>query len=412
MHRPFLVLAAAALAWAWLGACAAEGEPSNDSGAGGGTAATTGSSTSTIASTGDGLVTSSSSGGSGGFGGGCAGVASKVEPTPLDIFVMLDQSGSMLQDAGNLLSRWQTVKQALTTFVQEPSTDGIGIGIQYFGLPQPLVPGCYAISCATDADCSGCGLCHPAGVCQAPYNPDIDSCDAFDYAWADVPIQALPAGANPIIASLAMHSPGTNTPTLPALQGAIDYAKAWQAAHPDHVTVVALATDGDPSECDIDLDNLNAVAAAGYAGSPSVPTFVIGVGPSLALLDDIAAAGGTVAAFHVDFDVMAQEQFLEAMNTIRSAALPCAYPIPPPPAGQVEDFALVNVTYIPGDGGPEQTIPGVGAAAQCPVNGDGWYYDDIAAPTQIILCAATCAEIADDTMAEVDIVFGCQTIVR
>ena len=412
MHRPFLVLTAAASALGWLGACAAAGDPPNDSGSGGGTAASTASSTSAIASTSAGLMTSSS-GGSGGFGGGCAGVATKVEPIPLDIFVMLDQSGSMTQDAGNLLSRWQTVKQALTTFVQEPSTAGIGIGIQYFGLPQPLVPGCYAISCVTDADCvGGCGLCHPAGVCQAPHNPDIDSCDAFDYAWADVPIQALPAGANPIIASLAMHSPGTNTPTLPALQGAIDYATAWQIAHPDHVTVVALATDGDPSECDIDLDNLNAVAAAGYAGTPSIKTFVIGVGPSLVLLDDIAAAGGTVAAFHVDYDMMAQEQFLDAMNTIRKVALPCAYPIPPPPEGQVVDFTLVNVAYIPGGGGPEQTIPGVGTAAQCPVNGDGWYFDDNAAPTQIVLCEATCARIADDSMAEVDIVLGCQTIVR
>lgn len=410
MHRPFLVLAAAASAWVWLGACAAAGDPPNDSGSGGGAAATTASST--IASTGAGLVTSSSSGGSGGFGGGCAGVAIKVEPIPLDIFVMLDQSGSMSQDAGNLLSRWQTVKQALTTFVQEPTTAGIGIGIQYFGLPQPLVPGCYAISCVTEADCvGGCGLCHPAGVCQAPYNPDIDSCDAFDYAWADVPIQQLPAGANPIIASLAMHSPGTNTPTLPALQGALDYTKAWQMAHPDHVAVVALATDGDPSECDIDLDNLNAVAAAGHAGVPSIPTFVIGVGPSLDALDDIAAAGGTVAAFHIDYDMMAQDQFLDAMNTIRSVALPCAYPIPPPPEGQVEDFSLVNVTYLPGDGGPDQTIPGVEDQAQCPVNGDGWYYDDSAAPTQIVLCSATCMRIADDTMAEVDIVLGCQTIV-
>src|SRR5688572_4479029 len=66
-------------------------------------------------------------GGAGGIPDGsiCTGVALHAEPFPLDIFVMLDQSGSMSMDAGNLLTRWQTVKNAITQFVQQDEVAGI-----------------------------------------------------------------------------------------------------------------------------------------------------------------------------------------------------------------------------------------------------------------------------------------------
>ena len=168
-----------------------------------------------------------------------------AEPTPLDIFIMLDQSGSMNEDADNALTKWQSVKAAISVFVQDDGPEGIGVGIQYFGLPTPAVPGCTAFPCPNDGDCTaGCTTCS-SGVCHAPFNPDEDTCEAMEYAWAEVPIQQLPGVASSIISSLSMHGRGTNTPTLPALQGAVDYAEAWQIARPDHVTVVAFATDGD-----------------------------------------------------------------------------------------------------------------------------------------------------------------------
>ncbi|MBL8739946.1 MAG: VWA domain-containing protein, partial [Myxococcales bacterium] len=101
-----------------------------------------------------------------------------------------------------------------------------------------------------------------------------------------------------------------------------------------------------------------------------------------------------------------------ALNTIRGAALPCVYQIPAPPDGRVLDFGLVNVEYTPGDGSDTITIPKVTGEADCPDDGNAWYYDDEAAPTQIILCTTTCDAIAVDLTAEVDIALGCQTIVR
>src|SRR5262249_55436207 len=155
---------------------------------------------------------------------------------------------------------------------------------------------------------------------------------------------------------------------------AIDYAAKWAKAHPSHITVIALATDGEPGECNADITDCEAIAAAGLAGTPSMRTFVIGVGPSLAALDGLAAAGGTGTAYHVDLNNMATQQFVQFLNTIRGAAIACTYQIPPPPPGQMEDFALVNVEYLPGKGPPNVTIPKVTDKAACPPTGDAWYY--------------------------------------
>ncbi len=410
------MLAGRLLGWstaAWLCGCSAGGEQPGGGGSGAGSHGGSGAGATTDTSaTGD--FTTGSSSSSSGLGGGCAGTASVAQPLPLDLFIMLDQSGSMLQDAGNGDTRWNTVKAAITSFVQAPESDGIGVGIQYFGIGQPLVPGCYQTSCSSDSECeaTGCGVClQGSGVCQGPYNPDIDSCDGEDYAWADVPIQPLPGVAPLIAGSLGMHAPGTNTPTEPALSGAIQYATAWALDHPEHVVAVVFATDGDPSECNMNLDDIYALAAAGWSGTPSIQTFVIGVGPSLTALDGIAAAGGTGQAFSVDFDPMAEEQFLLAMNTIRKAALPCSYAIPPPPMGERLDFNQVNVAYTPGNGDPAQTFPHVADAASCPPGGDGWFYDDPTMPAEILLCQASCDKVGSDLTAELDIVLGCETIV-
>ncbi len=411
--RPFQLLCTVAIGWALASGCDA-GDSSVDTAGTGGAAGAAGS-----GEAGDdaGLFAPDAPDGSGGTslgdGEGCVGDSFEAEPFPLDIFVMLDQSGSMSQDAGNLLTRWQTIKSALTKFVQQPSAAGIGIGIQFFGLPDPSVHGCSQQTCTTDADCTGgCSTCVPQGVCESPFNPDIDSCDPIDYAWAYVAIQLLPGAGSAIIAAMSAHSPGTNTPIEPALGGAIQYARQWADAHLDHITVVTFATDGGPSECNTDMSFIAGIAADGFNQLPSIKTFVVGVGDAPQNVDLIAAAGGTVAAFHVDTDPTAEQQFLDALNAIRLEAIACTYEIPPPPAGKNEDFSRVNVEYTPGNGDPSEAFAYVETKADCPATTDGWYYDDVAAPTKILLCPSSCDKISADVAAHMDIVLGCEAIVR
>jgi hypothetical protein len=340
----------------------------------------------------------------------CAAAATKAQQEPLDMFIMLDQSGSMNEMVPGNTTKWAAVTGALNTFVgtNDPT---IAVGIQYFALPAS--GSTCPTSCNTDTDCgsSANGPC-VFNTCIGCSGAGGDSCNAADYARAEVEIAALPGNGPPIQQSISHHMPNSSTPTSAALQGAIDHQKTWAPAHPGHVSIVVLATDGDPTECDTNLSNINAIAASGVSNNPKILTFVIGVGTSFNALNGIAAAGGTGQALIVDTTQNVNQQFLAALNQIRGAALGCTYKIPVPEAGTV-DFGQVNVQYKPGNGGMTQLIPQVPDAAHCPSSGLAWYYDHPNAPTQILLCQSTCSTVSADTHGgEIDVLTGCQTIVR
>lgn len=392
------------------GACSATGTGSNFDGEGGGNSTQSGGNPSGGGDTGEGgLFGGTNSSGSGGPvpDSGCAATQSKAQQVPLDMYIMLDKSGSMSEAAGNA-TRWEAVTAALKAFVEQPEAAGIGVGIQYFGLP-PSNSQCPA-SCATDADCGACGPCVPfIGVCFGSAAAG-DSCDAADYAKPEVEIAPLPGVAQAIITSMGGHQPTTGTPTSAALQGAINHAKDWGTQHPDHVVVTVLATDGNPEACDTNLANINAIAASGVNGVPKILTFVVGVGNLAAALNGIASAGGTGQAYLVDSNQNATAEFLKAMNEIRGAALACSYLIPKPEMGEL-DFGNVNVQFIP-EGGMPVLIPKVNSKAECPASGFAWFYDNDKDPKQIILCDASCEEIKKDTKGEVSILVGCATVVN
>lgn len=410
---------AAALSGVIIAACSATGggsefgDSSSENGSGAGNPSGAGNGGN--GGEGGGFIPAGAGGAGPGVGGGssCAATKNKAEQVPLDMYIMFDQSGSMTEDAGGT-SKWNATKAALKGFVEQPAAAGIGVGIQYFPIDSGIM--CPNIGfCATAADCgpAACGPCTAPlpgfpGVCEGASG---DSCDVSDYSAPDVPIAPLPAVGTTIINSMNAHSPGGGTPTVPALQGAVDYTKQWSVQNPTHTAIVVLATDGDPSGCDSSVSGVNAVAAAAFAGVPSIKTFVIGVGSELSALNQVAAAGGTGTAFIIDTNQDATAQFLKAMNEIRGAALSCSYLIPQPDAGQNINYDAINVQYTP-ESGISVIIPKVKSEAECPAAGLAWYYDDPAAPKQIVLCDATCTQVANDTKAVIDVLVGCATVVK
>ncbi len=233
----------------------------------------------------------------------CAGDTIQAERIPLDMYVMLDVSGSMLAptDGNPDVTKWQAVSSALVDFVSDKASDGLGMGLQVFPIRHPEAPE----SCKTTADCgthfgvcfaktcwnypgglvpceknNECGLYGPCVtfghcsgnqdyVCQNPTGQNCidennmpigtcmatpakctinDDCRSATYAKAAAPIAELPgaqAGLVKVI-NAAMPEDGL-TPTGPALTGALQQASTWAKAHTDHQVVAVLATDGIPT---------------------------------------------------------------------------------------------------------------------------------------------------------------------
>jgi Mg-chelatase subunit ChlD len=397
----------------------------------------------------------------------CATQTATAQTLPLDLYMMVDSSGSMTEKTAAGSTKWAAVQSAMSAFFTDPMSAGISVGLQYFPQIQPNVPTtcssnancgtsgpcdvyrtCFGIAttqivlCNSNSDCktgesciqlgqcpvSG-GSCAPLGVyCPrgdicVPYDGYChgrDRCDVAGYSTPAVPFAALTGAAASLTASLTGHQPDGRTPTGPALSGAVQAARARAMAVPDHKVAVVLVTDGLPTECTpLDIPAIAALAAGGVAGTPAVPTFVIGVfGPDEAAtagpnLDALASGGGTGTAVIIDTGQDVTKALQAALNRIRTTAVACTFQIPPATAGAI-DFHKVNV-QVTGAGGGVSTVGYVNGKASCDPTRGGWYYDVDPAtgqsPSTIIACDATCAQFRTDASVRVDIVLGCQTII-
>jgi hypothetical protein len=398
----------------------------------------------------------------------CVTQASTAKQVPVDMYIMLDRSGSMTEPTGAGPSKWDAIRDALTSFFGDARSDGLGVGLQYFPLGQPGVPehcasdsdcgpsggfcltkACQPSSfssfeftlCLSDNDCpplsAGCvpyGLCEKdstyacfnlgangctnLGACTAPAAEctDFASCEVADYAKPAVAIGTLPGRAKALSASLAAEMPVGLTPTSAALAGALQAAGAQAKAEPMHQVIAVLATDGLPTQCDpIDATGVANIAAGAFAQKPPLRTYVIGVFGAAdtgaqSNLDAWAKAGGSGKAFLVDPSQDVSTQFLSALEQIRGGSAACEYLLPPAPVGSELDLHLVNVALVE----PARTrdVLYVSDAAHCGDAPLGWYYDaprDSGDARKILVCKATCDALHTADHARVDIRYGCKT---
>lgn len=363
------------------------------------------------------------------------------------------------------------MKTALTGFIGDPKSAGIGVGLQVFpikhgGAPAtctssaqctaggtslgrcflkacPPVAGAPLLSCDTAADCGG-AACRELGRCTAgiittgdclvgdtcligtckPITTstcDRQECVLSDYSVASVPIAALPGNASALsgkIGSFADPPGDALTPTAAALEGGLTYTKQFAVANPGHAVVMVLATDGLPTRCvPLDAAGISAIAKASAIGTPGIKTFVIGVftdAPTTANLDAIAQAGGTTKSITITTGANVTAEFQAALDAIRGQALPCEYGVPKPAAG-TPDYDKVNVQFSSGAGTPA-VLGYKKSAAACDAAG-GWYHDvdpsGGGTPTKILLCPSSCDGVKKGTgAAKLDILLGCKTVVK
>lgn len=128
-------------------------------------------------------------------------------------------------------------------------------------------------------------------------------------------------------------------------------------------------------------------------------------GSADAYIDLVTATGGVFEPL-CDYDVGAL--FDALLDEIQEVALSCSYEIPTPPDGQVFDKDRVNVDYDDGFG--LQTIGYVEGASDCAGVDNGWYYDDAAVPTTVLMCPQTCSRFEVAKNASIELRFGCATV--
>jgi hypothetical protein len=311
--------------------------------------------------------------------GPCVSTSAAAHHVPLDMIFLIDQSVNL---AG---MDWMTITDALKTFVVDPASNNIGVGLLFF-----------------------------------PYS--AWDCTLSHYENLTVPIDHLPNNAFAFTNAIPAEAQGLGTPIRPALHGTLMRATAYQDANPTHRVVVVLASAGDllPSvpgasdahECGDTSpltvwDKLSELASSAFAYN-GVRTFVVGVpGATILHLDEVAAAGGTTAAF----DATDISQFSSKIAKIRKEGLSCDYAIPPSPNNQQIDPNKVNFSYSPKGTGTPTILPRTNDLADCGGQ-PGWYYDSNTAPTKIILCPASCTVVQDDDQAAVSVLFGCKSVTR
>ncbi|MBK7578814.1 MAG: hypothetical protein IPI67_01295 [Myxococcales bacterium] len=394
MRRAFGFLLGSVVVSLYVAACSGASGGGGNGGSGNGSGA---GGAGGISAGGSGGINLDGGGGTGALTG-CAKETFGGELVPVDMFLMFDRSGSM-KDSG----KWGAVTSAVNQFVALPGLDKLGMGLGLFPTPASgPIPG----ACASDLDCGFYGPCLPVfNACNGSLAGN-DSCVSTDYQKPTVGIEPFPGVGPKITAALAAAKPeGASTPAAPALEGAIDYATIWAQQHTDRVTVVILATDGEPNNCTPNsVQDVADHAQEGLTQTPSIKTFVVGVG-DLTVLNQVAAAGGTDKAIIVSAGNAAKE-FLDALNKIRGA-VGCQYLIP---VGGKADPNKVNVLFTPDAGGSGLLIKQVQDAASC-LGQIGWYYDNPASPTQILLCPGAC-DLVSNGKGKVEIVLGCKTEVN
>jgi hypothetical protein len=465
-------------------------------------------------------------------GAQCQGETREAERIGLDMYLMLDISGSMLEllpqrTLATPPSKWDAVRESLQSFVQAPDTAEIGIGLQYFPQIRPDVPfSCTTNAecgvggpctnslcvvndtapdprggnrppltfvrsvddgprfCSSDADCPGAGescrvmeqecvvppntvrgaagggfydffplcnapadcagllpgtACEPTGICQSltqacsasltcdpgngacgrgPYGcANQTLCEVAPYATPAVAISNSPTRAADIIASLQSQVPNGQTPTGPALSGALEHASTWAEQNPDRQVVTVLATDGFPTECaPQDIQDIASIAQSANSGARPVRTFVIGVfgaadlgADGQARLNTLARAGGTDRAIVINTGGNVAQDFLDALNQIRNTSLSCEFQLQ---AGAELDFERVNLRVSDALGNTKELF-NVGSAAACGSDEQGWYYvmDAAGVPRQINVCPGTCATFTEEGI-RADLQIGCATRIR
>jgi len=293
----------------------------------------------------------------------CGAVTHETTRQPVDVLLVLDRSGSMdysiasdcycttntalgggtlCPDTKDCTTRWNSVEPAVKTTLE--SSKYVNWGLKFF-----------------PSGSSSCGVTSTMEVSVAS-----DS-------------------AATIQTQIDTATKSLSTPTAAALSAATAYLKTVKDSNKKFIL---LATDGEPN-CGGTPANINnsdvpgATTAASAAETAGFPVYVVGIGPNLDNLTQIAKAGGTTDYFQVS----SPEQLAKALSDISNMVGSCTYKVDATPPDPNNIAVYVNKQKV--DQGTN----------------DGWTYDSSA--QAIVLAGSYCDDILAGKDTTVQILFGC-----
>ncbi len=316
----------------------------------------------------------------------CAGATAYAKLKKVKLFVTVDKSASQNCTIGSTGSsctttsptRWEGLRSALTTFIQDPGSDDVGVWLRFWP---------YNVN----------------GACPQAFPTGCGSLTGCRNANADVSDLASVANETVLLNALNLVTPTQNTPMFPALEGALLAATAFKAANPDTTPAVLMVTDGIPSLCSgvsstqplIDLTSL-------YFNGQNIRTYIIGIAEANSTSLSLIAGAGGGKSFFIANGTSIQAPMLAALDQIKQEFVTCELELPD---NNIFDPTKATLKYAPGVGAPITVMP-VADLAACAA-ADGWYYDNPADPTSVTLCPTTCTKVKTDTAGSLELSIDC-----
>ena len=346
--------------------------------------------------------------GDGGAAPTCGATAVSAAPPVVNVLLVVDKSSSMNGTEEFSEGRWATLGGALATALDEAKAR-VSFGLEFF--PFAANPEDTPTTCET---ATGLDVLVPVG------------------AGTDT----VPT----IVDALADYEPAGGTPTADALAHALDYFQNGAGADLEGTSYVLLATDGGPDcngdltcdadSCTINLENSQATTGCGGSccdaqldpkgpescldesrtvasvkalAKAGIKTFVVGIPGSqffASTLDKMALAGeepnpdGPPSYYAVTASDGA-EGLADVLTRITTGLITtCRLELTSTPP----DLGLLNVRI---DG---KDVPQEGA--------DGWSVDKTTKPPTVVLAGKTCDYMEQHGAEDVQITYGCPTVVR
>lgn len=419
--------------------------------AGGGGSGATGTGT----NQGGGFNNSSGQGGSGGFSE-CAIFTDEAVQQPAAMLIVLDKSASMTTN-----QKWATAQLATVSAIDNDAFDTMSLGLVAFPASFTQPPDCLCqYYCGTSCDPTCLSLLGQFGAnqvsCGVSALPQVAIAEAgteksnqggvrkevYEYLVAQTPLSNTDDGS-PIYDALNLGyqalkaydiekrilvlitDGGFSCTSLSNRPGFSDGAcNDWE--HPDNVNALIAMNRNDPMKpvntfivglpgSDSTGGTSGGFAVPPYAMKLALSTYAVSGSPETVPMDCDQSAvfmqGSPAPAVPCHLDLTTgpfDGQILaDAITQIRGKALGCVYDLPAPPPGETINPDKVNVSLT-----LEQmtsTLPRRSTPSDTCETDGCWDYTDA---DTLELIGKACEDVTNATSAKVEIVVGCDTVVK